>query len=81
LNRRLFVTAEGHLGIGPTVMQPGDEVVVLFRGTVPYIVRRREDHHVLVGDCYVRDDNIMFGQVTESARQGRGPPTWVYELR
>ncbi|KXX82394.1 Heterokaryon incompatibility protein 6, OR allele [Madurella mycetomatis] len=57
---------EGHLGIGPTAMRKGDEVVVLFRGKMPYVLRRGgERHHMFIGDCYVRDDEIMLGRVTE----------------
>ncbi|KAK4665443.1 hypothetical protein QC763_401800 [Podospora pseudopauciseta] len=80
--RRAFLTREGHLGIGPPVMQEGDEVVVLFRGRMPYVLRRGPTHHVFLGDCYVCDDNIMRGLVTESVRHGRGgPPAGLYEIR
>jgi len=81
--RRAFLTREGHLGIGPTVMQPGDEVVVLFRGRMPYVLRLAgPSRHVFLGDCYVRDEDIMYGKVTESLRHGReGPLARFYEMR
>lgn len=81
-NRRVFITSDGRIGMGPTFMRPGDEVVVLFRGRMPYILRRQPDHHILMGDCYVRDDDIMYGRTTESVRHGRGgPPAQLYEIR
>lgn len=81
-NRRIFITTTGHIGIGPVFMRPGDEVVVLFKGRMPYILRRQPDHHIFIGDAYVRDDEIMFGKVTENVRHGRGgPPVSLYEIR
>lgn len=81
-NRRVFLTREGHLGIGPTIMQHGGEVVVLFGGRMPCVVRRWPDHHKFIGDCYVRDDDIMNGRITEAVRHGRGgPPVFTFELR
>jgi hypothetical protein len=80
--RRVFVTRNGSIGMGPTIVRPGDEVVVLFRGPMPYVLRRRNDHHVLIGDCYIRDDNIMYGKVTKSVRHGKGgPPVQFYNIR
>jgi len=81
--RRAFLTRKGHLGIGPTVMQPGDEVVVLFRGRMPYVLRLAgPNRHVFLGDCYVRDEDIMYGKVTKSVRHGReGPLARFYEMR
>ena len=81
-NRRVFLTREGRIGIGPTMMQPGDEVSVLFGGRLPFIVRPRHDHHILVGNCYVRDDDLMWGKVTENVRFRKGgPPLFTFELR
>jgi len=82
-NRRVFLTREGHLGLGPMVMREGDEVVVLFRGRMPYVLRRGgARHHVFIGDAYVEDDGIMHGRVTESVKHGRGGPlASLYEIR
>ncbi|KAK0649839.1 heterokaryon incompatibility protein-domain-containing protein, partial [Cercophora newfieldiana] len=81
-NRRVFLTREGHIGIGPTVMREGDEVVVLFGGRMPYVLRRGgERHHVFIGDCYIRDDEIMYGRTAQRVRGGSGSPnTASYEL-
>lgn len=80
-NRKLFITNTGYIGIGPNIMRPGDEVVVLYRGDMPYVLRRQPDHHLLVGECYVEDDNIMLGKVAFAASQGIGLSTITYELR
>ena len=81
-NRRVFMTRDGRLGLGPKMMQPGDEIVVLFGGRMPFVLRRRPDHHVFVGDCYIRDDDLMWGKMTERVRFRRGgPPVSTFELR
>ncbi|KAK1496259.1 HET domain-containing protein [Colletotrichum tamarilloi] len=64
-NRKVFATRDGRVGIGPKMMQPGDEVVVLFGGRMPFIARQRGDHRLLVGSCYLVDEELMWGKVTE----------------
>ena len=71
-NRRLFVTTDGHLGLGPWQMQPGDVVAVLGGADMPFIVRPRTQgcfFSMLVGECYI--DDIMDGEVVEAAREGK----------
>ncbi|KAL6859797.1 hypothetical protein ACO1O0_003821 [Amphichorda felina] len=81
-NRRVFVTRDGHIGLGPMMMQPGDEIVVLFGGRFPFVTRRRRDHHVFIGQCYLVDDELMAGRVTEKVlRHHNGPPRMTYHLR
>lgn len=54
MHRRLFITASGHLGLGPANVMSGDVVVVLFGGKVPYILRHVDgDSWRFVGECYV----------------------------
>ena len=67
MNRRLFVTSSGHLGLGPAGMMSGDIVAILFGGNVPYILRplvNKQWH--FVGECYL--DGYMDGE----AMEGRG---------
>ncbi|KAK2046593.1 hypothetical protein LZ31DRAFT_564343 [Colletotrichum somersetense] len=52
--------------------QPGDEFVVLFGGRMPFIARYRGNHRLLVGSCYLVDDELMWGKVTEKVRFNRG---------
>lgn len=81
-NRRLFLTHQGRLGLGPMMMQPGDQVVVLYGGRMPFILRPRGDHYSFIGDCYVRDDDVMWGDMTERVRYNKGgPPVATFEMR
>ncbi|CAM1504816.1 Fc.00g024070.m01.CDS01 [Cosmosporella sp. VM-42] len=83
-NRRLFMTREGRLGLGPQVMQAGDEVVVLFGSRVPFVIRPRPDHHIFIGECLIIDDEVMHGRYTERIlrkKPGFAPPRMTFELR
>jgi hypothetical protein len=61
VSRRIFVTSSGHLGMGPAYMEPNDEVVVLFGGNTPFLLRPVENGQWnLVGQCHVH--GIMKGE-------------------
>ena len=64
LNRRLFVTRGGMIGLGTEALEIGDIVCILFGGTVPFVLRRvdhDEDGYILIGDAYVKDlMNVRF---------------------
>ncbi|POS79917.1 hypothetical protein DHEL01_v201694 [Diaporthe helianthi] len=69
LGRRVFRCEDGKLGLGPAAMRPGDVVVVLFGGIVPYVLRLLldgggdEQKWAFVGECIV--PTIMQGQAVE----------------
>ena len=71
--RKLFLTGEGRLGLGPRVTQPGDLLTVVFGGKTPFVLRSVEDHFLFIGDSYVRDVDIMFGEMSDAVRAGKGP--------
>lgn len=49
---RLFITSEGHLGVGPKDMQSGDVVVVVSEAEVTLIIREiPEGGYELVGEA------------------------------
>ncbi|KAH6638328.1 hypothetical protein C7974DRAFT_158905 [Boeremia exigua] len=75
IERRFFITTGGDLGLGPLAMQEGDLVVVLFGGTVPFVLRPLGDgqHFRLVGEAYVHA--IMGGQAVENWRKSGEPAT------
>ncbi|KAL8993106.1 MAG: hypothetical protein Q9169_006597 [Polycauliona sp. 2 TL-2023] len=79
--RRVYLTQNGFLGIGPKVMEKGDEVCVLFGGRVPFILRRMHDHHVFIGETYIHDDGIMWGKLTEGVRFRNQLPTITFDIR
>ena len=53
--RRLFTTTKDNLGLGPSEARVGD--VICFLGDTPtsFVLRPRESHFELVGECYVGD--------------------------
>lgn len=66
--RVFFKTNDQHLGVGPGDLQEGDEVVVPFGSSRPWVLRSHGDHHVLVGDAFV--PGIMTGQLEELWKRG-----------
>lgn len=70
LNRRVYRTRAGLLGLGPKFMRPGDLVVVLFGGKYPYILRQIGTEWLFLGDTYLRDDHVMRGRAVMEVRSG-----------
>lgn len=71
--RRVFVMADGKVGLGPEAMRVGDVVVVLFGGVVPFVLRPVDAESErgprrrwrLVGECLV--PGLMQGEAVEEA--------------
>ncbi|KAF4500380.1 Heterokaryon incompatibility 6, OR allele [Fusarium agapanthi] len=67
--RRLFLTEGGYLGLAHPSSQPGDEVVLLSGGRVPFVVRRGSaeipECYSIVGEAYVH--GIMDGELLGTA--------------
>jgi hypothetical protein len=61
-NQCLFITASGHLGVGPSRMKPGDLVVILWDVAVPFVFRQEGDEFRLIGACYVY--GVIFVEVS-----------------
>ena len=51
--RRLYVTKQGFLGLGPAAMRAGDSVCLLLGAGAPMVLRERGGYWVLVGETYV----------------------------
>ena len=51
VDRRFFRTSEGYIRFGPAKCQPGDYIVVLTGGDVPYIFRPLSTSHKLSRAC------------------------------
>ncbi|EON62965.1 hypothetical protein W97_02191 [Coniosporium apollinis CBS 100218] len=66
--RRLFISKRGYLGLGPRVLQEGDLCCILYGATMPFILRRRDDHYILLGQSYIH--GIMRGEAMEMLRNG-----------
>lgn len=69
-NRRFFITEDGHMGLGPRLIEPGDLVCVLLGSQVPFVLRRKVDHdgYVLVGECYCH--GVMNGEAVRGLDEG-----------
>ena len=80
--RRIYLTDNGTIGLGPRMMQEGDEVCILFGGRVPFLLRRKPDHHLFVGESYLHNHDLMWGKVTEAIKRGRSAiPVTTFDIR
>lgn len=72
VGRRLIISNDGYIGLGPPNTQAGDLICILFGGQMPFILRPADagPHHTLIGECYVH--SIMDGEVFEDTAR----PTW-----
>ncbi|KAF3033081.1 hypothetical protein E8E12_002746 [Didymella heteroderae] len=64
--RRLFKTQSGHLGTGPRSLKEGDEIWILHRGGLPFVLRSQQKfgHYRLIGEAFVY--GVMHGEALES---------------
>lgn len=63
-SRRAYRAEDGRLGLGPSAMQEGDYVCVLFGGRPLFILRERsEGGWFLIGEAYLHDIKLLTGQV------------------
>lgn len=68
LNRRLIITRQGYIGLGPWNCAQGDHLCIFFGGKVPYVVRENDTHlssgtlpsQTFLGDVYC--SGLMHGQ-------------------
>jgi hypothetical protein len=78
--RRLFVTKDGKVGFGPSNLQIGDQLVVIFFCPTPYLIRGKHmtENWEFVGETYVH--GLMNGEVLELIDNGSIKETkWVIE--
>ena len=75
-NRKLFLTRNGYLGLGPNVMQIGDEVYVITGSEVPFVLRKTDRSSL---DTQPEDENqiIPFPILDGAACQKGGEDTAV----
>jgi hypothetical protein len=58
--RKSFRTQNGYVGLGPARLVDGDVVVVLYGGSVPYILRRDNEVFQFIGEAYC--EGLMDGE-------------------
>ena len=50
--RRFYVTEKGYMGLATHNADIGDVVVVLLGSNVPFLLRKVDDHYILIGETY-----------------------------
>jgi hypothetical protein len=63
--RRMFISKNMYIGLGPKDMKTGDCLALLEGGQVPYVLRRKGQMYELVGDCYI--NGVMQGELYEKS--------------
>lgn len=72
---RFVITNQGRCGIAPSSVLPGDKVVILSGGKVPFLVRVGLSPgygSFLIGQCYI--DGMMFGEAVKQFQGQRWLP-------
>jgi hypothetical protein len=59
----------GYLGMAPRFSRPGDLVAILTGCQVPVILRKQEDHYILIGPSTI--PGLMEGEAKELYESGR----------
>lgn len=63
--RRLFLCRTGVVGLGPPVVETGDQCCLIAGGQVPYVLMPfSESSNLFVGECYI--NGIMNGEAVEN---------------
>jgi hypothetical protein len=65
-HRFIFHTKYGHIGLGPSSMQAGDFVVILYGSRWPVVMRYTDNNFILIGMSYVY--GIMDGEAVRRHR-------------
>jgi hypothetical protein len=66
--RRFFLSSSGLVGLAPWNAADGDVVCVLLGCRSPVVLRRQEDHYILIGEAYL--DEYMNGEAIIGLRDG-----------
>jgi hypothetical protein len=76
--RKFFLSKKGRIGLCPRGAGNGDQIVILYGGSVPYVLRQlKNDAWTFVGECYV--DGLMFGEA-EEIRKTDEIPEVVFDI-
>jgi len=60
---KLFFTKQGYRGLAPLAVKKRDCVCVLLGASCPTIIRRQDDHYLILGDVYIY--GMMYGEVMQ----------------
>jgi hypothetical protein len=68
-NRRLCITSNGYMVLASAKAKESDLICILLGGQTPFVLRRRNGQHYLVGACYVHW--MMDGQAMKELQKGK----------
>lgn len=68
-NRRLFITQNCLLGLGPHLVIPGDRIAVIGACDMPLVLRPKGENYEVIGSCFVQD--FMDGEAGRGIDSGR----------
>ena len=63
-----FISRSGYMGLASTSPRAGDLMCLIPGCTVPLLIRKQGDHHILVSDCFVW--GLMDGKAFEGKDEG-----------
>lgn len=63
--QRFFTCGSSYIGLGPQLTESGDVVVILRGSKMPLMFRPDGEQYRLLGQCYIKDVEIMFGVFME----------------
>ncbi|KAH7370371.1 heterokaryon incompatibility protein-domain-containing protein [Rhexocercosporidium sp. MPI-PUGE-AT-0058] len=69
LHRQLMISKKGYIGLGPVPAKKGDLICVLYGCSVPVLLRKVDEHYILVGECYVH--GLMDGEALDLLAIGK----------
>lgn len=63
-----LITWSGYIGLGPKYVKVGDRICAFLGSRVLYVLRKAEDHYVLVGTCFML--GYMDGEALQAVEEG-----------
>jgi hypothetical protein len=69
--RHFFMTNKGLLGRAVAKVEPGDVIAIVLGLRVPLILRKYEEHYVIIGECFVL--GLMDGEAMQELESQKSP--------
>ncbi len=78
LNRRLFTTANGYVGLGPQAVREGDFLCILSDSRLPMMLRQCGTEWMVLGPCFAH--GVMRGEIVKERFESGDAPI-IFDLR
>ncbi|KAH6676219.1 heterokaryon incompatibility protein-domain-containing protein [Halenospora varia] len=72
--RRILLSSQGYICLGPSGAEANDVISVLPGGKVPYLLRKSGDNFKFIGECYVH--GIMDSEIIVGRQKGKNELEW-----